>query len=95
MERIACNWFKHRTLKHKIWKRIALLAIFTILTGPALPNNLKLNSPKLSSLSSAVHRRPEKARCFTARGLPDSINSSLYFTLTPLLTCAVSWLPPP
>ena len=30
MERIACNWFKHR-----IWKRIALLAILTILTGPS------------------------------------------------------------
>ena len=30
MERIACNRFKHR-----IWKRIALLAILTILTGPS------------------------------------------------------------
>ena len=31
MERIACNWFKHT----RIWKRIALLAILTILTGPS------------------------------------------------------------
>ena len=44
MERIACNWFKHRTLKHKIWKRIALLAIFTILTGPSFAQQSEAHS---------------------------------------------------
>jgi Ca-activated chloride channel family protein len=47
MERIACNWFRIET-----WKRIALLAILTILTGPSFAQQSEAQQPQASELSS-------------------------------------------
>jgi Ca-activated chloride channel family protein len=53
MERIVCNWFNNRwfnnqtfnnqMFNNRIWKRIALLFILTILTGPAFAQRSELN----------------------------------------------------
>ena len=47
MERIARRWFKNA-----IWKRIALLAILTILTGPSFAQQSEAQQPQSSELSS-------------------------------------------
>jgi Ca-activated chloride channel family protein len=43
MERVACNWFRH-----EMWKRIALLIILTILTGPSFAQQSQAQQSELS-----------------------------------------------
>src|SRR5947209_1529356 len=55
MERIACRWFNFQ-----IWKRIALLAVLTILTGPSFAQQSEsrsgLSNPSQAGEGSLLYR---------------------------------------
>lgn len=60
MERIARRWFTLRTFKNQIWKRIALLALLTILTGPSFAQHSEAQQCEAEQSQSAELSNPSQ-----------------------------------